>query len=397
MIRLIVCGLVLLGLTACGGSGSGKRANQEEKGVSKGFDFNARVTYAKGFSIARRENYKEITVYNPWKNDDVLRKYALIPRGEDVPEGLDPKITVVKVPVKTVAIFSNTQIGPLLKLGLEDKLVGMTRAGKVYDKGLLERVEKGDIAQLGGAHNKNINVEKIVELDPELILLSAFNEVKAGETRLDEIGFKLAYALNWMEATPLGRAEWMKFIAAFFNKGAEADSIFNRIEDNYNQLRQIARNVKTKPTVLLGWSYRGTWYMPGGQNYMVSYLRDAGANYFLFDDDTRGNIPMSVETVLDQCMHADLWIYPGICKNMDDVENGGEVFTQFDAYRKGEVYNIYKRMTSQGGSDWWESGCVSPDVVLKDFIKILHPELLPQDTTYFLSKLKWADKAIQIH
>jgi len=272
---------------------------------------------------------------------------------------------------------------------LEDRVVGMTRSGKVYNHKLYSRVESGEVANLGGAHNKNLDVEKIVELNPELIFLSAFSEVKTGESRLEQVGFKLAYALNWMEATPLGRAEWFKFVAAFFNKGPQADSLFNIIEHNYNSLKKVARNVKVKPTVLLGWSYRGTWYMPGGQNYLVSYLRDAGADYFYYDDNSRGNIPMSAEVVLDQCINADMWIYPGTCHSMNDIANGGELFTKFKAYQKGEVYNIYKRSNPNGGSDWWESGCVNPDVVLKDFIKILHPQLLPQDSTVYLSKLKF--------
>jgi len=211
--------------------------------------------------------------------------------------------------------------------------------------------------------------------------------VKSGESHLDQIGFKLAYALNWMEDTPLARAEWIKFIAAFFNKDKEADEFFNKVEGNYNEIRKLAEKVEKKASVLMGWSYKGIWYMPGGQNYMVSYLRDAGADYFLFADSTRGNIPMSVENVLDNCNDADIWIYPGICKSRQDIENAGEVFTQFKAFRDHEVYNIYKRSNARGGSDWWETATIRPDIVLKDFIKILHPEILPQDSTYFISKL----------
>ena len=107
------------------------------------------------------------------------------------------------------------------------------------------------------------------------------------------------------------------------------------METNYLNLKELAVHAKRKTNVLLGWSYKGTWFVPGGQNYLVSYLRDAGANYFLFDDDTRGNIPMSVESVLDECQNADMWIYPGMCKNMNEVENGGEIFTQFKAYQNG--------------------------------------------------------------
>ncbi len=353
-------------------------------------DFKPNIRYAKGFRITPFDGGEIIELYNPWKNNEILRTYVLVPRSNYLPKDLPENAIIVRTPVRSIALFSNTQIGPLVSLGLADKIVGMTRANKVYNPDLYAKVLKGEIVSLGGAHNKNIDIERILELEPDLIILSAFNEVKSGETRLEDMGLKLAYALNWMETTPLGRAEWIKFVAAFFEKGFKANAIFDEVETNYLNLKELAVHAKRKTNVLLGWSYKGTWFVPGGQNYLVSYLRDAGANYFLFDDDTRGNIPMSVESVLDECQNADMWIYPGMCKSMNEVENGGEIFTQFKAYQKGEVYNIYKRKSQYGGSDWWEKGCVRPDIVLKDFIKVLHPELLSkQDSTYFISKLKW--------
>jgi iron complex transport system substrate-binding protein len=380
--------LIVFGVLSCTPNVKTKEKKVEGNG-SIGYDYASQIRYAKGFTIEKKRGYKELTVFNPWKNDVVLRKYALIAKGRKINDSIPPGTTVIKVPVESLAIFSNTHIGPIVKLGLEDKLIGMTRASKVFDKGLYARVENGEIANVGGAHNKNLDIEKIIELDPELIILSAYNEVKAGVNQLEEIGMNMAYSLNWMEETPLGRAEWIKFTAAFFNKEKLADSLFNEVETNYNELKTTVANISQKPNVLLGWSYKGTWYMPGGKNYMVSYLRDAGADYFLFDDDSRGNIPMSLESVLDKCDNTDIWIYPGTCKSMNDIENSGKVFTQFKAYQKGEVYNIYKRANPYGGSDWWESGSVNPDVVLKDFIQILHPDLYPNDSTHFLSRLRF--------
>jgi len=391
MMQRLALVLYVLCLCACNYNQTRGNADLPNAENYKGYEFASKVKHAKGFTIERKNGYKEIIVFNPWKNDLVLRKYALIPRGDSIPATISDSHIVVFVPVRTVALFSNTHIGPIVKLGLENKVTGMTRASKVFNKVLSDKVKMSQIKNLGGAHNKNIDIEAIVELDPDLVILSAYNEVKAGETQLEEIGFKLAYSVNWMEVTPLGRAEWMKFTAAFFNKEKLADSLFKQMEINYNQLKIKAEKLKNKPNVLLGWSYKGTWYVPGGQNYMVSYLRDAGAGYFLFDDKTRGNIPMSVESVLDQCNNAAVWIYPGMCKSLNDIKNGGEVFTQFDAFKNNKIYNIYKRTNANGGSDWWERGSVSPDIVLKDFIQILHPELFPSDTTCFLNKLDYTD------
>ena len=384
--------LLVLGLMGCWSNDGNERSRIDIVEDQTDFAFTSKINHAIGFSIEMKNGYKEIKVFNPWKNDEVLRKYALVPRGKDVPVELTKSHIVVNVPVKTVALFANTHVGPIVKLGLEGNVVGMTRAKKVFNKRLFDKVENGKILNLGGAHNKNIDIETIVDLDPDLIILSAYNEVKSGEAQLEKIGMKLAYSINWMESTPLARAEWMKFTAAFFNKESLADSLFTKIEHNYNELKLRVASVQQKPNVLLGWSYKGTWYMPGGQNYMVSYLRDAGANYFLYDDNTRGNIPMSVESVLDRCNDTDVWIYPGVCKSLNEIENGGEIFSQFKPFKQKEIYNIYKRTNTAGGSDWWERGSVNPDVALKDFIKILHPELLPNDTTYFFSKLHFLNK-----
>ncbi|MDQ1771890.1 ABC transporter substrate-binding protein [Labilibaculum sp. A4] len=387
MIQRLALVLCMSCLYACNPSKTRLKNVVSDVEINNGYEFTSSILYAKGFTIEKKENYKKISVYNPWKENAVLREYALIPRNESIPDNLPDNLIVVKVPVNSVCTFSNTHIGSIVTLGLEDKLLGMTRAEKVYNKSISEKVTSGEISNLGGAHNKNIDFEKMIDLAPELVILSALNGMKADEGQMEELGFKLAYSLNWMEETPLGRAEWLKFTAAFFNKEKMADSLFKQIEINYKQLKAKVVSLKTKPNVLLGWSYKGIWYVPGGKNYMVSYLRDAGANYFLFDDETRGNIPMSVESVLDQCSQADIWIYPGTTKSLADIENNGEIFTQFAAYQNKEIYNIYKRSNSNGGSDWWETGSLRPDLVLKDFIKVLHPDLLAQDTTYYINKL----------
>ena len=387
MRNIIVLLFVVVTLSSCCNKKQKQKKIEDQQQELKEIAFLPQVKYAKGFSIEIKDGYKEIKVYNPWKNERLLRKYILIPKGRKL-ERKESNATYVETPVESVAIFSNTHIGSLVQLGLVDKIVGMTRANKVFNSVLSEKVKEAKIPNIGGAHNKNLDIETIVELDPELIILSAFNEVKAGETHLDQIGFNMAYALNWMENTPLGRAEWIKFVAAFFDKDEEADAFFNRVQTNYLAMKEQLVHVKKKASVMMGWAYKGTWYMPGGQNYMVNYLRDAGADYFLLNDSTRGSIPMSVESVLDQCNDADVWIYPGVCRKLQDIENAGDLFTQFRAYRKKEVYNIYKRSNEYGGSDWWETATIRPDLVLKDFIKILHPDLLPQDSTYFMSKLQ---------
>ncbi|PKQ61812.1 hypothetical protein BZG02_14390 [Labilibaculum filiforme] len=389
--------LILFVIVLSGGCNNYKRKEVHRQDVSAqirmkkekfDFSFTPQVKHAKGFSIEVKNGFKEITVYNPWKKDIVLKKYILISQECEVPDDIPENVFYVKTPVKSVALFSNSHIGSFAELGLLDKIVGLTRANRIYNNNLQSRFNKGSLPNLGGAHNTNLDIEKIVELAPELIILSALNEVKAGETHLNKIGFNMAYALNWMESTPLGRAEWIKFIAAFFNKDLEANNFFENVESRYVKLQKMAGKLEKKSSVVMGWSYSGVWYVPGGRNYMVNYLRDAGANYFLLADTTRGSIPMSVESVMDHCSEADIWLSPGQSKSLKEIENADHIYTQFKAYRNGDVYNIYKLLSLSGGSDWWETAPIRPDLVLKDLIKVFHPEILPQDTTYFISKLQ---------
>lgn len=343
--------------------------------------------YAKGFSVSQKEGYKELLVYKPHDKESLLCRYALVPRGAKIPKNLPPKTVCIRVPVKSIALFSNIHVGALINLGVEDKIIGITRGNSLFDSSLYKRVLSGDITNLGESHNHNIDIEKVIEIQPELILLSTTNSTRIGEEVFVESGLKLAYACSWMEETALGRTEWIKFIALFFNKEALADSIFKEVETNYNSLKKLATNIKGKPNVMLGYCTKGIWQMPGGHFYMVRYLRDAGANYILNEDKSHGYVPVNEEVVLDRWINADTWIYPGPFKNMREVENGREIYKQFKPFKTGEVYNIYNRTSANGGVDWWETGSTRPDIILKDFIKILHPEILPNYKLYYLSKL----------
>lgn len=345
------------------------------------------IKHAKGFEIKFLDSgLKELIVWDPWNKGKVFQKYYLKNRGEKLKGAVPTDGIIVEVPIRSIAALSSTQIGILKFLGVEDRIVAVSLRDKIYDEELNQKSVKGEIQAVG--HAETLNFEKIVELDPELVMVAGFMKISERETKLMQAGLPVAYNIEWMESSPLARAEWAKFIATFFNKEAEAEKHFKEIEQRYNKLKDLVENVESKPSILSGYNFKGTWYMPGGQSYLGQFLRDGKADYCWFSDSTSGSIPLSFEVVFDKQQDADIWFGPGQCKVLKDMEGLDQRYALFDSYKNGQVYCYTKRMKDRGANDWFESGIMQPDVVFKDIIKILHPELLPDHELYFYQQLK---------
>jgi iron complex transport system substrate-binding protein len=381
--------ILMLGFFSCQSGKSNKKKYEQDSNTSvdSAFYHQTSVKHAKGFQIKiLKKGLKELTVWDPWNSGKVFQKYYLTNRGEDINTDSLTDGLIVEVPVKSIAALSSTQIGILKFLGVEDRIVAVSLQNRIFDEELNEKAQSGKIQAVG--HAETLNFEKIVEIDPELVMVAGFMKVTDRETKLMNAGLPVAYNIEWMESSPLARAEWAKFIAAFFNKEDEADQHFNEIEDRYNSLKSLVEVVKHKPTILSGYNFKGTWYMPGGQSYLAQFLRDAKADYCWFSDSTSGSIPLSFEVVFDKQCDADIWFGPGQCKTMSDLDGLDERYSLFKSYKNNEVYCYTKRMKESGANDWYESGVMQPDVVFKDVIKILHPEILPEYELYFYQKLK---------
>jgi iron complex transport system substrate-binding protein len=197
----------------------------------------------------------------------------------------------------------------------------------------------------------------------------------------------VVYNGDWAEQTPLGKAEWIKFFAPFFQKEQMADSIFNKIEDSYNQAKALALKAKTKPTVLTGGLYKDVWYVAGGNSWMAQFLKDANADYLWGDTAETGSIGLGLESVLDTAQHADYWFNPSSQTSYDELAEVNAHHTQFDAFTTRKIYSNAIEKGATGGIIFYEMAPQRPDLVLKDFIAILHPELLPDHTLHFIKPL----------
>ena len=340
------------------------------------------LNYATGFAVNNFEDYKEVIVFSPWKKGEIYARYYLV---KDIKTKTPNDGEKIKIPLKTLASTSVTHLEFLSLLDEIQTITGVCSPALIYNPELQKNIQAGKITDLGDAFS--LNVEKTLVLKPEALMTSGFNQADAAAQRIGQAGIPVIFNNEWMETSLLGRAEWIKFVAVFYNKEQLADSIFTDIEKRYNELKDRALKVKKKPKVMSGNNFRGTWYMPAGQSFMGQLFRDAGGDYFYANDTTTGSLPLNVETVLKNFAETDVWLNVNF-STIDELIKTDSKHALFHPVKTGEVYNFNKRLLPSTANDFWESAVARPDLLLGDVIAILHPELLPDYEFVYAEKLK---------
>ncbi len=350
------------------------------------FPEKATLQYTDGFSIEYHNSYKVVTVKTPWPGASESLQYALVQCGAPAPEGFT-EAQIIEVPVKSIVTMSTSYLPFLDELGLLDRLVGLDDATYVSNPTVLKMAEEGKLTMLG--YGSGVNVEKALELKPDLIMTygSGAPEYDAHPVLL-QAGLKVVINAEWLDTSPLGRAEWGKFIAAFFNKEAQAENLFADKAKQYNDLKVLAANVATKPTVFTGSAYQGTWNVPGGNSFAAAFLKDAGAAYLWADDPSSGSLPLAFEAVFEKAQNADFWLNVGFVGSLDDLKAMDTRYADFAAFQNGNVWNNDAKTSPNGGNDYYESAVAHPELVLADLIKIFHPDLLPEHNLVYYRQLK---------
>jgi iron complex transport system substrate-binding protein len=340
------------------------------------------LSYAHGFTIQRTNAYYRVVINNPWQLDIPLAIYYLV-KSDSVSTPADGM--KIKVPVESLAVSSVTQVAFLDALGETDKISGGCSPGLIYNADVQLRIANGLVADLGDAFS--INVERTMLLQPSALVMSGYKQDDPYAGRVQQAGIPVVYNNEWMEETALGRAEWIKFMALLVGREDRADSLFSVISAEYTALTEKVQQQTSWASVLTGSNFRGTWYMPGGNSYMAHMLADAGGQYFFANDSTRGSLPLNVESVLTNFASADFWINCNY-NSISELVAGDGKHLLFQAVKLGNVYNYNKLLLPSGANDFWESAVVRPDWLLKDLIRILHPELLPDHELKYYQQLK---------
>jgi iron complex transport system substrate-binding protein len=342
------------------------------------------VKYAKGFSIQREGKNTLVTVNYPYQGATSGYQCLLIPRGSKAPEH-NAGVQVIEVPVESIVCTSTTHIPHLDYLGVTDKLVGFPSTDYISSETARKRIDAGFVKDLG--IDKGMNLELLYTLKPSLVMAYSMTGDLGQLKKVQEMGTPVVLNGEYLERDPLGRAEWIKFTSLFFGKEKVADSVFAMVEKEYNSTRDLLRNIQQKPSVLCGTVYGDAWFMPGGRNYASKLLQDAGSNYLWASDTTNGWLEISFESVYSRAKDADLWIV-GAFDTFEELKAADQRYSLFKPFETKQVYNYNARKGAKGGNDFLELGYMRPDIILKDLVKIGHPELLPDHQLYFHARLR---------
>jgi iron complex transport system substrate-binding protein len=344
------------------------------------------VKYAHGFQIDYYDGYRDVSIVhlNGGKADTL--HYLLVEQGV-APPADRPGIPVITTPVKQFAVESSVHVALAELAGVADRITGLGDIQYVNSPIVREGIRTGKVKQIG--IENTINKELVISMRPGVLIAMTDPDAAFGQYKtIIDAGIPVIPDAEWLETTPLGRAEWAKLIGALADKEDSVGKRFDSIEHAYLQLAAIGTRVTAKPSVIVNMPFKGVWYMPAGNNYMTQFLRDAGASYQWMDSKGTTSLPLNFEIVAPVALKADYWLNVGFVSSKKDLLAKDSRFTAFRPFQKDAVYNYDKRVNALGSNDYWESGVVNPQLILADLIRILHPGLLPQDSLYYYKQMK---------
>ena len=349
--------------------------------------------YATQLTIVRHEGYTEVTLKNPWKEGMTLHRYLLVPDSSDVDVAAltsphSPQTsTIVRTPLSRSVMFTTVHCAMLMSLDKEDCISGVADLKYIKIPWIQDQVKAGRITDVG--EGMSPVVEKIIDQRPDALFLSPF-ENSGGYGRLEEIGIPIIECAEYMETSPLARAEWLRFYGMLFGCEQKADSLFAVVDSSYNALKELVRNQETEdrsqPTVIVDKVTGSVWYVPGGKSTLGQLIHDAGGLYPWANDEHSGSVSLPFEAVLEKAGEADIWLFRyssdhDITYSELLAEHHG--YNQFKAFRQQQVYGCNVEL-----SQFYEESPFRPDWLLNDFIRILHPELQGLEPLRYYKKVK---------
>lgn len=345
------------------------------------------LKYAEGFKVSKSEHSTTLEITKPWPKAEKTYNYLLLTKTQA------SKITynkadydaVIITPITKSVVTSTTHIPALELLNAEETLIGFPGTDYVSSKRTRNRIDDGKVRELG--KNEGINTEVLLELNPDVVIGFGVDGVNKTFETIKKAGIPVIYNGDWVESSALAKAEWIKFFGVLFNKEKEADSIFNTIENNYLEAKAIAKQATSKPSVLSGAMHKDVWYLPNGSSPEAQFLKDANVNYLWKDTTGNGSLALSFEAVLEKAKDADLWLSPSYYRTLNQLKDANSLYTKFEAFKTKDIYSFTNSTGETGGVLYYELGTARPDLVLKDLIKICHPELLQDYTPYFFKRL----------
>ena len=367
--------LFLLLLLLCVGCKTKDRSQSDKSGAT------VAMRYAEQIQIDSCDGYWSVRVRNPWDTAKILHTYILVEQGRELPDNL-PSGTLVRTPLRKSLIYSSVHCSLLVELDALDCIGGVCDLQYIYHPAVRTRCAEGRIVDAGNAMSPDL--EKVIDLHPDAVLLSPF-ENSGGYGRIEKLGIPIIECADYMETSPLGRAEWMRFFGMLFGRKQQADSLFAEVEKRYASLKSLVDTVSVRPTVLSELRNGSAWYTPGGHSTIGRLYADAGAAYVWADDTRSGSVPLSFETVFDRGRNADFWLFKyneTVDKTLTSLRAEYAPYAGFRAFQTGRVFAC-----NTGKVPFYEETPFRPDWLLKDLILVFHPECLPGETARYFKQL----------
>ena len=365
--------MTVLLLSACGGKSSTVSGSAQGDSIP--------LHYSSNLSLIDYEDYIVAQLRNPWDTTKILHTYVLVDKKQPLPQEL-PQGTLVRTPLSKAVIYSSVHCSLLKDLGALNSIGGVCDLKYIKLPEIEEGCRNGIITDVGDGMNPNI--ERIIDLHPDAILLSPF-ENSGGYGRVEKLNVPIIECADYMETSSLGRAEWMRFYGLLFGKKTEADAMFASIERNYKDLQELVKPISFAPSVMCDLKTSSTWYTPGGNSTIARLYADAGANYIFREDTHSGSLPYPFEVIFEKGQQTDFWLIrynQPIDKTYKELEKEFAPYAGFRAFKERNIYGCNTNRVP-----FYEETPFHPDWLLKDLIKIFHPSLLEGYELRYYKKL----------
>ena len=334
--------------------------------------------HASGFAVyADDEGNKLLRVTRPWQGENVEEQTLAIFATEELAEGYHGQYIVGRA--ERIVCMSTSHVAMLTELGMSSVVAGVS--GKQYV--MNEEVRVNDkVFDVG--YDNNLDFEAMLLNDVDLVVMYGIqSENRAVMTKLRDMKIPYIYFGDYCEQSPLGKAEWIVAMAEVVGARDRAEVLFTGIEERYNAVRESVVHNAVRPKVMFNLPYQDVWYMPSNSSYMVRLVEDAGGDY-IYDNESNSSVGKSLEEAVELVSKTDIWLNPGQCTSLDELRATAPIFATMDVVVRGDVYNNNRRQGEGGGSDFWESAIVRPDVVLSDLVEIMQRG----DDMYYHQRLK---------
>ncbi len=329
------------------------------------------VKYAQRFSIWNGKDFKVIHLLAKAKSNDTTDTFVLY---DSIQPPLDFKNThYIKRPCTRIAALSSIYANMIAEVGCLNNIIAIENIDYYNNPEIIKAVESDKIKQV--QRNPDIDKELVLKLKPDIIFAFGMNQSSNDfDAKIIGAGIPVVMSLDHLERSPLARAEWIKFFAAFVNKSDEANIIFAGVEKDYLELKEMSKHYTDKPNVLTELRFGDVWYVPGGKSYMAQLINDANGNYFWKEDTATGSLQLSFEAVYKKAQSADLWLNVSLCTTKEQVIAQDKRYADFEPYKKNGIYNNNLNCNKLNYSTYWETGMIYPNRILSDMIQMFHKQ-----------------------